>query len=41
MQVVVGNDEATDIAMKRFRREVMAAGVIPEVCHCASARQIA
>ncbi|GAB4813621.1 hypothetical protein N2152v2_000667 [Parachlorella kessleri] len=30
-QVVVGNEEATDIAMKRFRREVMAAGVIPEV----------
>jgi hypothetical protein len=31
-QVVVGNEEATDFAMKRFRREVMAAGVIPEVC---------
>lgn len=31
VQVVVGNEEATDIAMKRFRREVMQAGVIPEV----------
>ena len=30
-QVVVGSEEATDIAMKRFRREVMNAGVIPEV----------
>lgn len=30
-QVVVGNEEATDVAMKRFRREVMQAGVIPEV----------
>lgn len=31
VEVVVGNEEATDIAMKRFRREVMTAGVIPEV----------
>ncbi len=32
--MVVGNEEATDIAMKRFRREVMTAGVIPEVRNC-------
>lgn len=31
MQVVVGNDEPQDSAMKRFRREVMSAGLVPEV----------
>ncbi|KAL4445775.1 hypothetical protein ABPG77_008974 [Micractinium sp. CCAP 211/92] len=31
VQVVVGEDEPQDNALKRFRREVMTAGVIPEV----------
>lgn len=30
-KVVVGEDEPQDNAMKRFRREVMVANVIPEV----------
>lgn len=31
LQVVVGNDEPQDSAMKRFRREVMSAGLVQEV----------
>ncbi|KAI3438570.1 hypothetical protein D9Q98_000997 [Chlorella vulgaris] len=31
VQIVVGEDEPQDNAMKRFRREVMTAGLIPEV----------
>ncbi|PRW59257.1 30S ribosomal S21 [Chlorella sorokiniana] len=31
VMVVVGDDEPQDNALKRFRREVMTAGVIPEV----------
>ena len=31
VEVVVGNDEPQDAAMKRFRREVMAANILPEV----------
>ena len=30
-QVIVGEDEPQDNAMKRFRREVVYAGLIPEV----------
>jgi hypothetical protein len=30
-QVVVGSDEPQDMAMKRFRREVMSAGLVQEV----------
>ena len=33
IQVVVGNDEPQDSAMKRFRREVMSAGLVQEVRH--------
>ena len=31
MQVVVGNDENQDSALKRFRREVMSTGLVQEV----------
>jgi ribosomal protein S21 len=30
-QVVIGNDEPADMALKRFRREVMSAGLMQEV----------
>jgi hypothetical protein len=34
LQVVVGNDEPQDGAMKRFRREVMSTGLVQEVRRC-------
>lgn len=39
MQVVVGSDEPQDMAMKRFRREVMSAGLVQEVRHLAGMEQ--
>jgi len=36
LQVVVGNDEPQDSAMKRFRREVMTTGLVQEVRRGAS-----